>query len=175
MFVSDSTLAVIDLETTGMSPETCRIIEVGAVKVCRRRVLETFQSLVNPGLAIPPAVTELTGITSRMVGLAPSIDGVLDRLLAFLGDSVVVGHNVAFDLAFLAAARGSPLTNSVIDTRDLAHRLVGAEVADCRLHTLARHLQVDHRPTHRALADAWATADVLDALLARAGDLPLSA
>jgi DNA polymerase-3 subunit epsilon len=169
------TFVVVDLETTGGSPTGCAITEVGAVKLRGGACLGRFQTLVNPGLAIPPEVTYLTGITQAMVVPAPPIEAVLPSLLEFLGTSVVVGHNVRFDLAFLqaglAAHRYPRLGNRWVDTCALARRLVGDEVPNCKLSTLARHFRVAHQPTHRALDDALATGEVLHCLLERAGSL----
>lgn len=169
------TFVVLDLETTGTAPDRCAITEVGAVKVRGGQPLGTFQTLVNPGSPIPPAITYLTGITEAMVLPAPGIGAVLPSLLDFVGDAVVVGHNVGFDLRFLHAAlsaRSYPaLRNTVVDTCSLARRLVRDEVPNCTLATLAAHLRTPHKPSHRALDDALATADVLHGLLERAGNL----
>jgi DNA polymerase III subunit epsilon len=169
------TFCVVDLETTGGSPETCAITEVGAVKVRGGRCLGTFQTLVNPGVAVPPEITVLTGITEAMVMPAPQIESVLPSLLEFIGDAVVVGHNVRFDLAFIRAALvradRPPLPNPSVDTCALARRLVRDEVPNCKLGTLSSRFRLDHRPNHRALDDALATADLLHILLERAAGL----
>jgi DNA polymerase-3 subunit epsilon len=171
----DTTFVVVDLETTGGAPGTDSITEVGAVKVRAGECLGTFQTLVNPGRAIPPTITVLTGITESMVARAPRIESVLPALLEFMGDAVVVGHNVRFDVGFLQAALERagrpPLSGPTIDTVALARRLVRDEVPDCRLGTLADRLRLSHRPSHRALDDALATADLLHVLLERAGGL----
>ena len=98
------TFCVIDLETTGGSAADGGITELGAVKLRGGECLGTFQTLVNPGRAIPPSITMLTGITEAMIMPAPRIESVLPTLLEFLGDAVFVGHNVRFDLGFLQAA-----------------------------------------------------------------------
>ncbi len=169
----DVTFCVVDLETTGGSPTDCAITEVGAVKLHGGECLGTFQTMVNPGMAIPPEITVLTGITQAMVLPAPRIETVLPSLLEFVGDSVVVGHNVRFDLGFINAALerdGRPrLSNRSVDTAALARRLVRDEVPNCKLGTLAKHLRLDHRPSHRALDDALATGDLLHLLLERSG------
>ncbi len=171
----DVTFAVVDLETTGASPASDAITEVGAVKLRGGECLGTLQTLVNPGVAIPPAITYLTGITEAMVLPAPRIETVLPALLEFLHGAVIVGHNVRFDLSFLqAAARaaGYPrLDHAFVDTAALARRLIREEVPDCRLSTLARHFRTATRPTHRALDDARATGEVLHGLLERAGTI----
>ena len=107
-----------------------------------------------------------------MVVRRPAIEAVLPTMIEFIGDSVIVGHNVGFDMAFINAAlcrRGDPaLVNPVVDTLPLARRLIRDEVPDCRLGTLASRFRLDHRPTHRALDDALATTDLLHLLLERA-------
>lgn len=173
--LSEVTFVVVDLETTGASPATCEVTEVGAVKLRGGECLGRFHTLVNPGVAIPPEITYLTGITDAMVGPAPLIEPVLASFEEFLGDAVVVGHNVRFDLSFIEAVRRRQdrpkLDNPVVDTVALARRLVREEVSDCRLGTLARHFRLDHQPTHRALDDALATGELLHLLLERAGSL----
>ncbi len=164
---------VLDLETTGGSPKDCEITEVGAVKYRGGVQLGTFDTLVNPGVPIPPFITVLTGITESMVFPAPPIDEVLPPLLEFIGSAVIVGHNIRFDISFLDAAlvaRGYPrLNHRRVDTLGLARRLVRDEIPDLKLGTLAHHLRVSVSPCHRAYADAAATAEVLHALLERAG------
>jgi DNA polymerase-3 subunit epsilon len=169
------TFCVLDLETTGGHRAEDVITEIGAVKVRGGECLGTFQTLVNPGRAIPPRVSLLTGLTDMLVATAPRVESVLDSLLSFVGGSVLVGHNVGFDLAFLRAAlsrddrpRFEPV---VVDTVALARRLLRDEVPDCRLGTLADRFRLDHRPTHRALDDALATTDLLHLLIERAAGL----
>jgi DNA polymerase-3 subunit epsilon len=169
------TFCVLDLETTGAAPPQCAITEVGAVKLRGGECLGTFQTLVNPGVGIPPEITFLTGITEAMVMPAPWIEAVLPAFLEFLGPAIIVGHNVRFDMRFLQAAMAAtgrpPLPNRFVDTCALARRLLRDEVPNCQLGTLAERLRLPHRPSHRALADALATGDLLHALLERAGNL----
>ncbi len=173
--LADVTFCVLDIETTGGDRNTDLITEIGMVKVRAGEFLGALQTLVNPGRAIPPMITMLTGITESMVVRAPAIDAVLPAMVEFLADAVVVGHNVGFDMAFINAAltrRGDPeITNPVIDTLPLARRLIRDEVPDCRLGTLASRFRLDHRPSHRALDDALATTDLLHFLLERAAGL----
>jgi len=163
---------VVDLETTGGSPNEHAITEIGAIKLRGGECLGTFHTLVNPGSAIPPAITVLTGITESMVTVAPRVSAVLPALVEFVGGTVLVGHNVRFDIGFLNAALSSAgwdrLSNSFVDTAALARRLVRDEVPNCRLGTLSERFRLDHRPSHRALEDALATADLLHLLLERA-------
>ncbi len=173
--LSQVTFCVIDLETTGGSADSCGITEIGAVKLRGGECLGTFQTLVNPGCAIPPQITVLTGITHSMVMPAPRIEAVLPSLLEFIGDAVIVGHNVRFDLSFVQAAlerdQRPKLTNRSVDTVALARRLVRNEVPNCKLGTLAEVFRLDHQPSHRALDDALATGDLLHLLIERAGGL----
>lgn len=169
------TFCVLDLETTGGSPSQCEITEIGAVKYQRGDLTGTFQTLVDPGLPIPPSITVLTGITEAMVIDAPPITEALPTFLEFIGDSVIVGHNVRFDLSFLNAAAMrlgyGRLPNKSADTAGLARRLVRTEVKNLRLQSLAAHFRSPVTPNHRALEDARATAHVFHALLERAGTL----
>src|SRR5207302_4462432 len=173
--LSETTFCVVEVEATGGSALDGAITAVGAVKIRGGECLGTLQTLVNPGLAIPPEITVLTGITEAMVVPAPRIDEVLPSFLEVLGDAVLVGHNVRYDIGFLNAAlarAGRPrLSNQFVDTCALARRLVRDEVPDCRLGTLASRLRLPHRPSHRALDDALATGDLLHTLLERAGSL----
>jgi len=175
----DVTFVVVDLETTGASPAECAITEVGAVKYRGGECLATFQTLVNPGVPIPPFVTMLTGLTDALVMPAPPIEAVLPALLEFVGpnepSTVIAGHNIRFDVSFLDAAcarLGYPrLAHTRVDTVALARRLVRDEVPNLRLATLARRFRTAVEPIHRALDDARATAEVLHGLLERAGTL----
>jgi DNA polymerase III subunit epsilon len=168
----DTTFVVLDLETTGLSPERDRITEVGAVRARGGEVLAELRTFVHPGVPIPPAVTAITGITDADVAHAPDVATVLPTVVDFLGDAVFVAHNARFDLSFLRAAAqrlGLPsLRPRVIDTAVLARRLIRDEVRDMRLGTLARHLRAPDAPDHRALNDARATLHVLHALIERA-------
>jgi DNA polymerase-3 subunit epsilon len=170
--LSEVTFVVVDLETTGASPRTEAITEIGALRLRGGELLGTFETLVNPGVPIPTMITVLTGITEAMVLPAPRIDEVLPAFLEFARDAVIVGHNIRFDCSFLDAAllaHGYPrLTNRRVDTVALARRLVRDEIPNLRLHTLARHFRTTVEPVHRAYADAAATAEVLHALLERA-------
>lgn len=177
--LSDVTFCVLDLETTGGSAASCDITEVGAARYLRGEELGSFQTLVDPGAPIPPFITVLTGITQAMVMQAPPIEAVLPSLLEFIGDAVVVGHNLRFDLSFLdTAARRlgyPPVSNRTLDTVALARRLIRSEVRNLKLSTLAAHFRSPVTPTHRALDDARATAYVLWGLLERAGTLGVTA
>ncbi|MGD9995906.1 MAG: exonuclease domain-containing protein [Ilumatobacteraceae bacterium] len=157
----DVTFCVLDLETTGTADEVDEIVEIGAVKVRGGERLGTFQTMVRHSLS--------SGTSER-----PSIDAVLASLLEFVRGSVIVGHNIRFDLRFLNSAlwragREDVLDPSdAIDTMVLARRLLRDDADDCRLGTLARRFSFEERPTHRALADAAATVELLHLVIERA-------
>jgi DNA polymerase III subunit epsilon len=170
----ETTFVVVDLETTGGTPDGRGITEIGAVKVRGGEPLGELSTLVNPGSRIPPFVTVLTGITEAMVAPAPPIEEVLPSFLEFLGTAVLVAHNAPYDVGFLKAACaqfGYRWPNPrVLDTVALARQvLLRDEVPNRRLGTLAAYFHSPNQPTHRALADARATVDVLHALIARLG------
>jgi DNA polymerase-3 subunit epsilon len=172
----DITFVVVDLETTGGSPASSAITEIGAVKVRAGEVLGELQTLVNPGMSIPPFISVLTGITDAMVATAPRLDSVVPAFLEFARGTVLVAHNAPFDIGFLKAASAAcgaewPGFDSV-DTARLARRvLTRDEAPNCKLATLARLFRTQTTPTHRALDDARATVDVLHGLLERLGNL----
>jgi DNA polymerase-3 subunit epsilon len=171
------TFVVVDLETTGGSPQSCEITEIGAVKVRGGVRLGEFQTLVNPGVAIPPFISVLTGISNAMVAGAPRVGSALPAFLEFAGhDAVLVAHNAPFDIGFLKAA--CALTghewpgNRVLDTARLARQVVTRDEApNCKLSSLARLFRAGTTPDHRALSDARATVDVLHGMLERLGNL----
>ncbi|MGI9049863.1 MAG: DEDD exonuclease domain-containing protein [Rubrobacteraceae bacterium] len=163
---------VFDVETTGGSPGTGGITEIGAVKLAGGEIVEQFSTLVNPGREIEPFVVRLTGITNSMVADAPGMDLVMPRFEEFVEGTVLVGHNIGFDCSFVTAARGgTPLPNPVLDTLKLARALVPG-LKRYRLSSVVAYFGVRQMPNHRALSDAAATAGVffkLSKLLRSAG------
>ena len=174
--LSETTFAVLDLETSGGSPNSgAGITEIGVVKVRGGTVLGTFQSFIDPGHSLPPFITQLTGITDEMLFSAPFIDEVLPTLFEFLGstdETVLVAHNSPFDMSFLKAAalaheRAWPYYLTV-DTARLARAVLDRdEVSNCKLGTLATFFNAQTSPNHRALDDALATVDVLHGIIER--------
>ncbi|WP_228373493.1 DEDD exonuclease domain-containing protein [Demequina gelatinilytica] len=167
-----TTFVVVDLETTGTSPDKAGITEIGAVKTRGGEVVGEFQTLVDPGSPIPPFIVALTGITDAMVVAAPRIEQVLPSFLEFLGDAVLVAHNAPFDTGFLrAACRAHGYRwpgNQVVDTVTLARRATTKEEApNKKLSTLARVFGTVVEPNHRALEDARATSEILHRMLER--------
>ncbi len=166
---SAATYVALDLETTGLSSERDAIIEVGAVKFQEGRVLDVFQSLVNPYRELPEFVQRLTGITQRELDRAPSFAVLAGEIQEFVGGLPVIGHNVAFDLGFLSR-HGLPLSGDAYDTWDLASILMPSTTS-YRLGKLAAQLSADQVRFHRALDDAQATRRVFLALLSKAREL----
>jgi DNA polymerase III subunit epsilon len=164
--------AVIDLETTGWSPEVAAITEIAAVRVRGGVRRGEFASLVNPGVPVPPGIEDLTGISDWMLAAAPGVAAVLPGLLRFAEGCVLVAHNAPFDVGFLlAACTACGLAwpgFTVLDTVMLARHVMDPdEVPDCKLGTLAGFFRAGTSPCHRALADARATSDVLGWLIRR--------
>jgi DNA polymerase-3 subunit epsilon len=173
--LADVTFACVDLETTGGSPPDSRIAEIGAVKYRGGERVGTFHTLVDPGLPIPGFVSFLTGIDDVLLRGAPAIGSVLPSLVEFLHGAVFVAHNAAFDFRFLnhdLAEWGYELiAGPAVCTVKLARRVLGEDVVNVQLATLAYHFRTENRPRHRALEDAEACADVLHALLDLGGRL----
>ena len=174
--LSETTFAVLDLETSGGSPNSgAGITEIGVVKVRGGTVLGTYQSFIDPGHSLPPFITQLTGITDEMLFSAPFIDEVLPTLFEFLGstdETVLVAHNSPFDMSFLkAAALAHELAwpnYLTVDTARLARAVLDRdEVSNCKLGTLATFFNAQTSPNHRALDDALATVDVLHGIIER--------
>lgn len=148
----------VDLETTGLSPKTDKIIEIGAVKVKDGNVVDTFESFVRPGVVLPERVTELTGITEAELTETLSISEVLPHFLEFAEELPLLGHRILFDYSFLkrAAVNGKlPFERSGIDTLKLARKLL-PELPSKRLGDLCEYYRISIR-AHRAMEDARAT------------------
>ncbi|GAA4678716.1 DEDD exonuclease domain-containing protein [Gordonia humi] len=171
----DTTLVVVDLETTGGSSDTDAITEIGAVKIRGGQVLGEFATLVDPGREIPPQIVALTGITTAMTYDAPPIEEVLPAFAEFARGAILVAHNARFDTAFLrkAAARMNlpwPFTASLCTVAMARRILTREEAPSVKLSALADLFDVTVKPTHRALDDARATVDVFHRLLERVGN-----
>jgi DNA polymerase-3 subunit epsilon len=170
--LADLTFVVLDTETTGLRPESGdRVISVAGVRVRGGQVKrgEVFDALVRPGRPIPPASVRFHGITDAMVEGAPSMDRVLPAFLRFVGDALLVGHEVSFDLRFLepeARRLGLPALTArpILDTRLLSRSLHGPG-AEHSLEAIASRLGVTVLGRHSALGDALTTAEILVRLL----------
>jgi len=165
--LADVTFSVLDIETTGSNRGGDLITEIGVVKVRAGECLGTMATLVNPGRAITPSVVVLTGITDSMVAAAPRIEAVLPTLLEFVGDSVIVGHNVGFDMSFLRlkeAQTGVRITTPVLDTL-LLDAALHPDHERHSLEAIAERLGVGVVGRHTALGDALVTGEVFVRLL----------
>jgi DNA polymerase III subunit epsilon len=155
---------IIDVETTGLSPRTCNIIEIGVVKICGLKITERYSSLINPGRNIPYYITSLTGISDEDVYNSPFFDDIAYDIRNFISGSVLTGHNLAFDYSFLRKefiASGFDLNvKERLCTMRLARRLFPMEKSKS-LGSMCALLNVKNSKKHRALGDAEATAHIL--------------
>jgi DNA polymerase III epsilon subunit family exonuclease len=167
--IEDAELVVFDLETTGLSATRDRMCEIGAVRVRALEIAETFETLVNPGVALPPTITRLTGLRDAELRCAPRPELAVRRFLAFTVDAPLVAHNARFDVGFLDRAverlTGRRVAAPVVDTVWLARRLLQRRSERFSLSQLAHFFGTSCEPCHRALPDALATAEILVALL----------
>ena len=150
----------VDIETTGLDPLNNKIIELAAIRIVNGKITEKFSRLVNPREPLSSFITGLTGITNAMLREADSIEEVLPHFLEFVGDSVVLGQNVRFDISFIGEACrrlwGNYFTNDYLDTLRISRLLF----REHRHHTLADQVQrfgIGESVEHRALADAEQT------------------
>ena len=161
---------IVDTETTGSRAGDDRIIEIGAARLVGGEVVDTFQQLIDPGRHVPNRITRLTGISNGMVYGQPSAAEVLPRFVEFLGDAILVAHNLPFDARFLDVALAEaglpPLQNPSLDTLRLARRLLSS-LPSKGLSKLTQHFGITVHGRHRALGDAEATAQLLVILLER--------
>jgi DNA polymerase-3 subunit epsilon len=170
--LDECAFAVVDVETTGMRAfGSDRITEIAVVVVCGGRREVVFESLVNPGRSIPPAIRAITNISDEMVRSAPSFEEVCDRVVEVLAGRVFVAHNARFDWNFVTAevrrARDLALDGPRLCTVRLARRLVQG-IVSCGLDSLTHWFGFSNGSRHRAAGDALVTAELLQRLLALA-------
>lgn len=150
----------LDVETTGLSPYTDKMIEIGLVRVRNGVEQECYSTLIHPERRISPRITALTGITNEMLSGAPVIREILPEALDFIGGDIIVGHNVSFDIGFMHAACmhviQSGFLSDYIDTMWLSRKYF-RDLPNHRLSTLVCAFGIDQGNAHRALADAKAT------------------
>ena len=147
---------VFDIETTGLSPINCKITEIGAVKIKDGKVLERYNTFVNPECPIPKEIVELTSITDEMVADARTIREVLPEFLDFVGARLLIAHNADFDVGFIRAAAkdtDTPFNSSYLDTLGLS-RFLNSELKSHKLDVLAKHYKLEEFHHHRACDDA---------------------
>jgi len=158
----DETYVVFDIETTGFSPVTNRIIEIGAVKVENGQITDRFSTFVNPEVPIPFEIEKLTSINDSMVIDAETIENVLPQFLEFVGDAVLVAHNANFDVSFLkenAKRQNIAVDFTYVDTVIIARTLLTGQ-AKYTLDAVAKTLKISLENHHRAVDDAECTAEI---------------
>ncbi len=167
--LAETDFVVFDLETTGAKSPPCRITEIGAYRVNKGQITAEFQTLVNPDAPIPLFISQLTGITDRMVKNAPRFSEIAADFLNFIGDSILVAHNAHFDLRFLNHEIGRMhkdyrVGNSHLCTVKMSRKLL-PHIENHRLNTVANYYRVSLINHHRATDDARATAHIFVNLL----------
>lgn len=156
----DSPFVVFDIESTGLDKNSCKVIEIGAVKIENGKITDRWSSFVNPGVKIPKNITELTSITDSMVCDALTFDKQIDDFISFCDGCVLVAHNANFDMGFMKKESencGRSFDFPYLDTMMLA-RCMYKKLPNHKLDTLCRHLGVINAHHHRAVDDAEATA-----------------
>ena len=158
----DDEMVVFDIETTGLSNKTCKIIEIGAVKIRAGEVVEVFDTFVDPEEPISEFITGLTSITDEMVKGAPKEREAVKAFLDFAGEDLLIAHNAKFDVGFIRVAaqrQGFPFNNSYLDTVGLS-KYVNGELKNHKLDTIAKHYKLDDFHHHRASDDAEVLAKI---------------
>ncbi len=162
--LSSLNFCVIDLETTGGNPEVDRIIEIGMVKIDNLKLTEEQNYLVNPEKEIPEFIQKLTGIKGADVAHSPKIEEIIDEIVQFIGDSILVAHNTSFDIPFLNGTLkklGRPtLENKVICTNIMTKYLI-PDIMSSNLTYMSQIFNIEHSHAHRASEDAKATGRLL--------------
>ncbi|MBQ3596625.1 MAG: 3'-5' exoribonuclease [Clostridia bacterium] len=157
---------VFDLETTGLELMSNGITEIGAVKIINGKIAEQFTTLINPEHPISEENVKITGITYDMVKDCPKIKAVIPDFMKFIEGSVLVAQNAEFDMKFIkrfAGAEDYKIKNKVMDTMELSRKYL-PQLRKNDLHTLAEHFGIVFHH-HRALSDAYATAEIFIELL----------
>ncbi len=155
----DLPYSVVDLETTGTKPGVNQIIEIGIVKIVNNEIIDTYQTFLNPGVEIPPFISQMTGITNSDVEYAPILPDVAPTILPLIENSIFVAHNAAFDYNFLQKnlrLAGFEFASPKICTVQLSRKLI-PQLSHHTLDDLARHFHIEIPNRHRALDDALAT------------------
>jgi DNA polymerase-3 subunit epsilon len=162
--LNKDTFICLDLETTGLDPNQDRIIEVAIARFTQEKLVESFETLIDPGCPIPEASIAIHHITDDMVKDKPKIEEILPHIFQFIGRHIIVGHGIGLDLAFLmAAAKRYQIPNTLsshvfLDTLRLA-RLYGESPTNS-LETLRKHFNIEAEGAHRAMNDVIVNIEV---------------
>ncbi len=166
--IDKANFCVFDVETTGLSPFKNKIIEIAIVKVSNLIIADTYHTFINPGRQIPFFITNLTGISDNDVYDAPYFDEVADSIIDFIGDDILIAHNLAFDQGFLKAelrnCNKEKVSNPGVCTVKLARRLY-PDLRSKSLGSVVSHLRLKNKDAHRAISDAEVTAKMLIKML----------
>lgn len=169
----DADFICFDLETTGLSPKSERITEIGAVRIHNGEITESFNTFVDPGKPIPPKITELTGINDEMVQGAPKEEEAVRAFFEFCGkNAILVAHNANFDTSFLRAACGRhdmEFPYIYIDTVAMCRAML-KDIKNCKLDTVAKYLKLKPFNHHRACDDAAVLGEIFINLVQRLKD-----
>lgn len=172
--IGETDFVVCDVETTGMSPAGSRVTEICMLKVRDGKIVDSYESLVNPQQYIPSEITRLTGITNAMVYSAPPMAAIAGEIAAFLEGAFFVAHNASFDWGFvsaeLARAQVTPPASVVLCTVKLARRVFPG-LKSYRLSAVTATLGIPLNGAHRARADTEATAKLFAMLLQQAREM----
>lgn len=159
-----SNYTIIDIETTGLDSSFDDIIELGAIRIRNNEIVKIYNSLIQPYYEIDKYIESLTGITNEMVADAPTIDKKINEFIDFLGDDVLVGHNINFDINFIYDKAiefyKRPITNDFVDTLRLSKWCI-KDTPDYKLSTLANRFSIDTANEHRASVDCIITYELL--------------
>ncbi|MAZ47311.1 MAG: hypothetical protein CME65_02030 [Halobacteriovoraceae bacterium] len=162
--INDLNFCVIDLETTGGNAQKDRIIEIGMVKIKNREIHSTKSFLVNPKIPIPEFIQKLTNIKQDDVADSPVIETIIEEVIDFIGDDIIVAHNISFDVPFLNGVlkrlKKEKLQNKVICTNVMTKYLI-PEILNSNLNYMSKLFEIEHSKAHRAEDDARATAKLL--------------
>lgn len=159
MFFENTTFIALDLETTGVDSKKDKIIEFAAVKIENGEVVDKLELLVNPEREIPLIAQAVTGISNAEVENQPVFEELKDQVQAFIGDAIILGHNVQFDISFLKE-NGVQVSQKSLDTYGLSSIFFPAEKS-LALEVLSERFQIEHKYKHRALGDILATVELL--------------
>ncbi len=153
---------VIDIETTGFLPQNDKIIEISALKIKGMKIANEFSTLINPEKKLSKTIISITGITDDMLSSAPIIDDVIPKFNEFIGDDIIIGHNVSFDINFLFGEferiLNKPLSNDFVDTLRISRKIL-PDLEHHKLSDVAEALNVQQKDAHRGLADCRTTFD----------------
>ena len=165
---------VVDLETTGLDPEIDEIIQIGAIKIQKDKITDKFNRLVKPSRPISDFITELTGITNEDLDKADDIKDVLPLFLDFIGDNILIGHNVNFDINFIydnsLKILNTPFKNDFVDTLRIARKLL-KQLNHHRLDDLIEYYNLEEREEHQALNDCELTLKIYKNMLNKIEDI----